>query len=118
MLPKHLRLPAAEIPTVAQKGRLFTHQFLHIRVWYDESLTAPECAITISTKVDKNATTRNRIKRKLRVGILDLVQQGKLKPAKYLLIAKTTELASADPALVILDTLNNPAFKRTGQKHG
>lgn len=118
MLPKHLRLPAKEIPTIAKRGKLFVHNFLHIRVWYEENLDSPQCAITISTKVDKNATIRNHIKRKLRVGIMELAKGGKLKPAKYLLIVKSTELASVDPALVIDECLNNPLVKRTAQKHG
>jgi ribonuclease P protein component len=118
MLPAHLRLPAKEIPQIAKRGKLFQHEMLHIRLWYDDKLNSPKCAITISTKVHKNATVRNRIKRKLRVGIIELNSSGKLLPGKYLFIVKSTELASADPALIISQCLKNPAFKQTVRRLG
>lgn len=95
MLPKHLRLPAREIPTIAYKGQKIDGKFLAIRFLADDKLTNPLFAITVSTKASKNAVERNRIRRLLKVKIEELLKSGKINTGKYLLLVRTPEVDEA-----------------------
>lgn len=90
MLPKALRLPSAEIPLLARKGNRSGNQYLDIRTLPFDST---QYAISISVKVDKRAAVRNRIKRRIRVAIIHLAQEGKLPKGKHLIVVKSAELA-------------------------
>lgn len=103
MLPKELRLPSTEIVTVARRGKLFTSPLLHIR--YVPSNEGPQFAISISTAVSKSAVVRNRIKRKLRVAIVELTKEGFFKPGKHLFTVKSAELVDHELITSIKSTL-------------
>lgn len=90
MLPKELRLPSAEIPLLARKGTRSGNQYLDIRTL---PFDGTQYAISVSVKIDKRATVRNRIKRRIRAAIIHLAQEGKLPTGKHLIVVKSAELA-------------------------
>lgn len=92
MLPKELKLDPKEIQRISRFGKKFSNDFFDIRVWFDDSLKNSEYAISISTKVDKRATVRNRIKRTIRSAIVSISSKNP-KNAKYLIIVKNPALA-------------------------
>lgn len=90
MLPKQYRLDPKQIPLIARKGKRMGNEFLDVR--FLGGGDTPQFAISISVKVSKSAVTRNRIRRRLRPILLELVSAGKITPGKYLLIVKSAEL--------------------------
>jgi len=92
MLPKHLRLPARQIPIIAYKGQKIDGKFLAVRFLADETLANPLFAITVSTKASKSAVERNRIRRILKVKLEELITAGKIKTGKYLLLVRTPDV--------------------------
>lgn len=92
MLKKKLKLEPKSIPTVAKRGKRFVHELFEIRVWYDSTLQNAHFAIVVSTKVDKRAVVRNRIKRKLRVVLTEAEVRGLFKIGDYVVIAKSNKL--------------------------
>lgn len=94
MLPKQYRLDPKLIPLVARKGRKFPHELLDIRYLAEGDI--PQFAISVSLKVSKNAVVRNTVRRQLRPAIMELVNQGKVKPGKYLLVTKSEKLLETD----------------------
>ena len=91
MLSKKLKLDPKEIPTIARKGKRLAGEYFDIKVWWDNALENPQFAISISTKVDKRATVRNRIKRTMREAIKLNIQN--FRPGKYLILIKSPKLA-------------------------
>ena len=97
MLSKELRLEKKEIPQIAKKGKRFDNEYFFTRAWFDDSLSKPQFAISISVKIDKRSAIRNRIKRKLRASIMDLVSESPdFRKGKYLIIVKSRDLLDLD----------------------
>ncbi len=96
MLPKHLRLQSNMIPTIARRGKLFRNEYFDLRLWWDDKLDYPKFAVSISIKIDKRAVVRNRIKRKLRAVIQDLVKENKFRKGSYLVIVRSVKLQEMD----------------------
>lgn len=96
MLSRQYRLPAKEIPDIAYRGKKITASGFDLRIFYDENLHFPQFAISISTKVAKNATDRNLIKRKFRVAIQELLKQKAVRKAKYLVVVRNAEALPAN----------------------
>lgn len=96
MLNKKLRLPSKEIVQIARKGKRIGGDLFDIKVWYDDILENPLMTISISTKIDKRATVRNKIKRKIRAVWADVLKTEKLRKGKYLIIIKNSALAELD----------------------
>jgi ribonuclease P protein component len=96
MLPKHLRLQSNMIPTIARRGKLFSNEYFDLRVWWDDKLDYPKFAISISIKIDKRAVVRNRIKRKLRSVIQELVKENRFKKGSYLIIVRSVKLKDVE----------------------
>jgi ribonuclease P protein component len=96
MLPKHLRLPARQIPLVAYKGQKKDGKFIAVRFLAHDKLEHPQFAITVSTKASKSAVERNRIRRILKVKLEELLTSGKINTGKYLLLVRTPEVDEAD----------------------
>ena len=92
MLPKHLRLPARQIPIIAYRGQKIDGKFIAVRFLADNTLDNPLFAITVSTKASKSAVERNRIRRVLKVKLEALISAGKIKTGKYLLLIRTPEV--------------------------
>ena len=91
MLPKHLRLPARQIPIIAYKGQKIDGKFIAVRFLADETLANPLFAITVSTKASKSAVERNRIRRIIKPAIEKLVENNKVKKGKYLILIRTAD---------------------------
>lgn len=87
-----LHLDPKDIPLISRKGFRLMIPHMDVRVWRDDNIAYPMFAVSISTKVDKRATVRNKIKRKIRVVFFDLSKQGIVKKGKYVLIVKNREL--------------------------
>lgn len=64
MLSKSNRLPSPEIKSVMRRGRRVTTPELTC-IWCESKTSQARFAFIVSTKVDKRATMRNRIKRVL-----------------------------------------------------
>lgn len=104
MLSKELRLDKKEIPKIAKKGKRLDGELFFIKAWYDDSLLNPEFAISISIKIDKKAAVRNRIKRKLRAVIKDLISEDfNFRKGKYLIIVKSKDLVDAKNEKILED---------------
>ncbi|KKW10896.1 MAG: Ribonuclease P protein component [Candidatus Gottesmanbacteria bacterium GW2011_GWB1_49_7] len=63
MLPSIHRLPKQEIPGVLRYGARVTDENIVLR--YKKTKQTPRFAFVVSTKVDKRATARNRMRRVL-----------------------------------------------------
>jgi len=75
-LPKSLRLKHwQDFQTVYQQGRRYRHNNLLMRVLGDRQLPSSRFGITVSQKVSKKATDRNRLKRQIRAAINHLKPQ-------------------------------------------
>lgn len=95
MFKSHLRLNPKEIPVIAKKGKRYSSELLDIKIWFDSNLENSQFAISISTKIDKRAVVRNKIKRKLRVAIHELEKENYFKKGKYLIIVRSDKLKEA-----------------------
>lgn len=73
MLPKSLRLPALEIPRVMKTGKRVVKNGVTL-VYRTSSMS--RFAYIVSTKVDKRAVVRNRLKRLLSESIQHAAPQG------------------------------------------
>ncbi|MEB3161436.1 MAG: ribonuclease P protein component [Synechocystis sp.] len=75
-LPTSLRLKHwQDFQTVYQQGKRFRRSHLLLRVLKDNKRPTSRFGITVSQKVSKKATDRNRIKRQIRAAILTLYPQ-------------------------------------------
>jgi ribonuclease P protein component len=93
MLAKKFRLPTELIPIVARTGRLYRLSHFDVRV-VPSSATTARFGVSISAKIDKRATVRNRIKRLLRAAAWELIKNQQLPVADYLVIVRSSELAN------------------------
>lgn len=98
MLRASYRLQANQIQTVLQRGRFKVAYHNNSKLFTLKYLPAKEhkFCFVVSTKVDKRATVRNRIKRRLRAVIYKLLQANEIKTGYYVLIAQNPDLAKID----------------------
>ncbi len=96
MLVKEMRLDPKKIPFIAKKGKKIENDYFITRVWFDDRLLNPFFAISISTKIDKRAVLRNRIKRRFRAVINEIVAENEVIKANFLFIIKNKELKNID----------------------
>jgi ribonuclease P protein component len=90
MLTKKHRIPKDKIMEVMRKGRKYwSNGFFDIRY-----TSAPEFKFTfiVSTKISKRAVDRNKIKRKFRAAVGNLIKQDKLNSGNYVFITRSIEL--------------------------
>lgn len=92
MLPKNLRLETKLIAKISRYGKRVPGEYFDTRMWFDDAIESPKFAISVSTKIDKRSTVRNRIKRKLRAVIQEIVKEANVRKANYLLIVKSVKL--------------------------
>lgn len=107
MLAKQYRLSPREIPFIAKTGKAKRGEHLTIKYVLDSGLEHPKFAISISKKVDKRAAIRNRIKRRIRASIAELIEQDTFLLGKYLILIHSPNLASKELSTteVILQTI-------------
>jgi ribonuclease P protein component len=75
-LPKSRRLKHwQDFQTVYQQGKRFRHRHLLLRVLGNNKHQISRFGITVSQKVSKKATERNRIKRQIRAALSQLCPQ-------------------------------------------
>lgn len=75
-LPTSLRLKHwQDFQTVYQQGKRYRRSHLLLRVVSSENRQSSRFGITVSQKVSKKATQRNRIKRQIQAAILQLSPQ-------------------------------------------
>ena len=72
MLPKSNRLPSLEIRSVLRHGKRLTDKNIQI-VFASSNAQVSRFAFVVSTKIDKRATRRNRIKRVMREAVRALI---------------------------------------------
>ena len=93
MLPKQNRLPSPEIKFVMRVGRRVTTPEL-VCIWNANKTTQARFAFIVSTKVDKRATMRHRIKRVLGESVRQLAPNMNI-GADVLLIARSKSLSES-----------------------
>ncbi|OGG29557.1 ribonuclease P protein component [Candidatus Gottesmanbacteria bacterium RIFCSPLOWO2_01_FULL_46_21] len=74
MLPKTNRLPSFEIRNVLQNGTRLSNTSMHV-VFLPNHEKFSRFAFIVSTRVDKRATARNRIKRLMREAVRMILSQ-------------------------------------------
>lgn len=96
MLPKLNRLPAPEIRLVMRNGKKIHNPNLQL-IYRPNALPVSRFAVIISTKVDKRATMRNRIKRLIHEALRSIFPT--LTPSvDGVIIMKTSDIKSIDEA--------------------
>lgn len=99
MLSRGNRLDAQLIPQLAYRGQKTELGWCDLRFMPSSSLSKPQFAISISKKVDKRATVRNRIKRQIRAAIQLCLHNGEVKLGLYLFVVKNTNLPTDNTVL-------------------
>lgn len=93
MLTRQQRLKSKEIPHLARKGRRVYSEDFELRMWWDNKFKEPAFAVSVSTTIDKRAVVRNRIRRKFKVAIKQLLESGfKFRNGKYLIIVRNLKV--------------------------
>jgi len=93
MLPKRLRLQSEFIPPLAKHGKYVKGEYFNLAYSKDGSDKDEVLfGISISRGVDKRATVRNRIKRRLRAAILRLSNEMDIPTGRYLIIVRSAKL--------------------------
>lgn len=93
MLRKQQRLKSGEIPHLVRRGRRVYSEDFELRMWWDNKFKEPAFAVSVSTTVDKRAVVRNRIRRKFKSVIKDLIEKGaKFRNGKYLIIVRSAKI--------------------------
>lgn len=109
MLPTQYRLDPHLIPLIAKKGKKIYSRKLLVK-YLEKPAVYPKFAISISKKINKKAVIRNRIKRKLRAGILaSISRQSKIPKYNYLLIVlcdSLLDLSHKDIENLLFSTLS------------
>ena len=83
MLPRPHRLPSQAFKEVFKKGKRLHTQELQI-ITLENNMNVSRFGFIVSTKIDKRATVRNRIKRILREKVRNLLPE--LQPGKDIII--------------------------------
>jgi ribonuclease P protein component len=91
MLPKKYRIDSKLIPTITKKGKKIDKDGLTCRIWYANDMLNAKGAFVVSTKVDKRAVVRNRIKRTFRAAFFQLAKENSIRRANYVFIVKNSE---------------------------
>ncbi len=87
MLPKANRLHLSQdIFTVRKTGLRYQNDFCMLFIQRNNSLTEPQFAFVVSTKISKRAVQRNRTKRLLRQSVHNLLKD--TQPARVVCVAK------------------------------
>jgi ribonuclease P protein component len=84
MLSPHNRLPKEEISPLLRRGTRVRSDI--IELIYRNSTGIPRFAFIVSTKIDKRATSRNRMRRTMSESVRHLL--AKIKPIDGIFIAK------------------------------
>ena len=71
MLPKQNRIPSQEISAILRNG--LRSRDTSIDLFYKKTTPIPRFAVIVSTKIDKRATVRNRMKRLVREAVHHLL---------------------------------------------
>ncbi len=90
MLPKANRLPAPDIRLLLRKGKRL-HDPMFQLIYHKNNLSVSRFAFIVSTKIDKRATVRNRIKRLLRESVRLLLPNA-TSGFDVIFIAKTADM--------------------------
>ncbi len=85
MLKKIHRLSKSkDVKTVIARGKGFFSHFFNVKYQFVPEIF--QCTVVVSTKVDKRAVVRNRIKRQIRETLR--LNMSKFKPGKYAVMVK------------------------------
>lgn len=87
-IPKLLRIPSSSLPLLFRNGRKF--RFDSFALVITPSATTSHIAISVSKKIDKRATVRNKTKRLIYSAYKSIVEKNKLKPRDIIVVASKT----------------------------
>jgi ribonuclease P protein component len=87
MLAAKYRIPLAKIPQIMRQGKRLHSDLATLVIW-KEALPYPHFAIIVSKKTEPKAVGRNRIKRRVRAIVFELLQAGKFANINYILHIK------------------------------
>jgi ribonuclease P protein component len=104
MLAAEFRIPAKLIPIVARKGKRIHKTWFTLVVLPALSDPHPHFAFVVSTKVNKSAVVRNRIKRRLRAAIYQLLKEGQIADTShYMFLVKDSSPADVEYADLVAE---------------
>ena len=93
MLSRQKGLKDKEIQKISRKGKSIRGDDFFVRAWFDKDQSENKFAISVSAKVSKKATQRNRIKRLFRAAIFDLEKEKFFRKGSYLFVIRNSSLA-------------------------
>jgi ribonuclease P protein component len=96
MLPKELRLPSKEIPSIVRSGSASHNELFEVKALPSAGKELPKFAISISIKILRNSTARNKARRRIREAIISLVKAGAITQGKYLIIVKSEKVTDSE----------------------
>jgi ribonuclease P protein component len=74
MLPKKYRLPKREFKEIFKSGKRIHSPYFTIVYKKDLKLENPQIAVVVGLKVDKRATRRNKVKRRIKTILKDKLE--------------------------------------------
>lgn len=92
MLSKKYRLKSADILNVVKRGNIKSADGFYVKFILNPNLETSKYSFSVSLKVSKNATERNRIKRIFRAAIYQLEKDKKLPLGSYSFVIKSLNL--------------------------
>lgn len=89
MLKRTQRLKTKEVAFISHRGKRVENDYFFAKIWFDANLTGSKYAVNVSKKISKNATVRNKIKRRVKSAILLLENK---KFASYVINVKKLDV--------------------------
>lgn len=87
---KSLRIPSSTLPQLFKKGSKFNFNSFNIILSSSKAITAHRVTVSVSKKIDKRATVRNKIKRLIYNAYKLIDEKNNLKPGNILIVASKT----------------------------
>jgi ribonuclease P protein component len=99
MLPAANRLPKEEIPSLLRHGTRVRSDI--IELVYKKTISTPRFAFIVSTKIDKRATARNRMRRVMSESVRHLLVKPGLPDGIFIAKKNFAQLSQTDVEKII-----------------
>jgi ribonuclease P protein component len=91
MIPQKLRIKTQKLKEIFKQGK--KKSFPELSIYYQNNVYSyPRISIVIPKKLHKKAVFRNKIKRRLKHILRDLIKERKIKPRDYVFVVKSIKL--------------------------
>lgn len=95
MLPQPYRLPANLIADIARRGRTVRSELFDLR-FVPSRNACSRFAIVTSKKLSPKATIRNRIRRRVRAALMELIRSEGMKKVDALILCRNDSMAEVE----------------------